>query len=793
MAPRKGFTNLNISEEFRIKTERVLRSFIDNSSEECLQFPHTLSNNERAWIHKHCRTIGLISKSVGKETKRFITVSKKNLTNINNYKIPLTMTKDSLNQIQDFIMNHPPAKDKVELNKSKQKNIYVDNNMGQLTYGSMQVPISSFNNELIDFRVGLPIWPQREYLMEMIVSHQVIIVSGETGSGKTTQLPQFILDYSSSCNEKSRIICTQPRRIAAVSVAERVALERNERVGQSVGFHIRLESSVGPKTALIYCTNGILLRTLMNGDACLKTFTHIIVDEIHERDRYSDFLLICLRECLINHPHLRLVLMSATIETNIFKKYFNNAPCVFIGGRLFDVKSYYLDDILQMINYESPAMITKKKTLDKNKISPIQTNVPITIESQVINSSGNSDLDIEMNDCIEECFETGADESFGQLLQLILSEHVPVNYQNPENGYSGLMAASFHGNYEIVQQLLLYGASPNLISKESLSAVDYAYSQNYSDVVQMLQSCQSCDVSQNIDSASDLAKQQLTNLYTSTVSDDLPIDFDLLHELLYCVHTQYNDFGSILVFLAGYDDIIICRDKIFADSRFLSKSYQIYTLHGSMSMSDQHKVFSTLKNKRKIILSTNIAETSITIDDVVYVVDCGKVKEMTYDAISKVSALQSSWISQACAKQRAGRAGRTREGCCFHLYSKLRQMKLNDFTTPEILRMPLHELCLHTKMLAPKDMPIADFLARAIEPPAAIAVESAICHLQEIEALDLNEKLTSLGNHLVDLPVEPRLAKMLIYAVILKCLDPLLTIVSTLAYRYCIAFIPLYN
>lgn len=156
---------------------------------------------------------------------------------------------------------------------------------------------------------------------------------------------------------------------------------------------------------------------------------------------------------------------------------------------------------------------------------------------------------------------------------------------------------------------------------------------------------------------------------------------------------------------------------------------------------------------------------------------------MTYDALVSVKSLQCTWISQACAKQRSGRAGRVQPGVCFRLYTKYRFMQMNDFAIPEILRMPLHELCLQTKMLAPKDLPIASFLARAIEPPSAMAVQTAIKHLQAIEALDEHEDLTILGNHLVDLPIEPRLAKMLIYAVIFKCLDPALTMVSTLAYR----------
>lgn len=207
-------------------------------------------------------------------------------------------------------------------------------------------------------------------------------------------------------------------------------------------------------------------------------------------------------------------------------------------------------------------------------------------------------------------------------------------------------------------------------------------------------------------------------------------------------------------------------------------------LHSNMQTLDQKKVLkSPPPGVRKIILSTNIAETSITVNDVVFVIDSGKVKEKSFDALSCVTMLKMVWISKASAIQRKGRAGRCQPGVCFRLFSKLRFENMLEFQTPELLRMPLQELCLHTKLLAPSSCPVVDFLMKAPDPPPALIVKNALQMLKTIDAMDPWEDLTELGYHLTELPVEPHLGKMVLCAVVLKCLDPVLTITCALAYR----------
>ncbi|KAF3776772.1 DExH-box ATP-dependent RNA helicase [Nymphaea thermarum] len=184
---------------------------------------------------------------------------------------------------------------------------------------------------------------------------------------------------------------------------------------------------------------------------------------------------------------------------------------------------------------------------------------------------------------------------------------------------------------------------------------------------------------------------------------------------------------------------------------------------------------------RKIVLATNIAESSITIDDVVYVIDCGKAKETSYDALNKLACLLPSWVSKASAHQRRGRAGRVHPGVCFRLYPKLIYEAMSEYQLPEILRTPLQELCLTIKSLQLGC--ISSFIAKALQPPDSLSLQNAIDLLKTIGAFDDMEELTPLGRHLCTLPLDPNIGKMLLFGSIFQCLDPALTIAAALAHR----------
>ncbi|KAM9330935.1 3'-5' RNA helicase YTHDC2 [Gastrophryne carolinensis] len=805
-----------------------------------MEFPSSLTSAERAFIHRLAQSLGLISKSKGKGSTRYLTIRKKNGGEASSTLMTCCLTSNTKHSMRSLIQRFPITnKERTELlPKTERSNVFsleaenreMSKTSGRLSNGIPQVPVKRVDSEYDSFRQSLPVFGKQEEIIKIIQENKVVLVVGETGSGKTTQIPQFILDECYKNRIPCRIFCTQPRRLAAIAVAERVAAERGENLGQTVGFQIRLESRVSPKTLLTFCTNGVLLRTLMGGDSTLTTVTHVIVDEVHERDRFSDFLLTKLRDVIKKHPALKLILSSAALDVNLFLRYFGGCPVIYIPGRPFEVKEMFLEDILRTTGYTNKDMLKyksekqceekQKSTLSKwHSVTEKGTQYESSTQRHKSAANVTDDIDLldegdslfnqlaekdvnslepwlmmKMDSCLSDIWLYKDVEAFAQLFHLILAENVSVDYRHSETSASPLMVAAGRGFLSQVEQLISMGA--NVLSKASNGwmAVDWARHFGQNEVVDLLESYSTSLQPNSLDETSlvqadgnnlSAEEQELLKAYHHSF-DDEKVDLDLIMHVLYNI-CHNSDSGAILIFLPGYDEIVGLRDRIlFDDKRFADNAsrYQLFMLHSNMQTSDQKKVLkASPPGIRKIILSTNIAETSITVNDVVFVIDSGKVKEKSFDALNHVTMLKMVWVSKASAIQRKGRAGRCRPGICFRLFSKLRFQNMLEFQTPELLRMPLHELCLHTKLLAPINSPIADFLMKAPEPPPALVVRNAVQMLKAIDAMDAWEDLTELGYHLADLPVEPHLGKMVLCAVVLKCLDPILTIACALAYR----------
>lgn len=825
MPRRKHQRQCTIGEDTRIAVNLTIKKLLGTPEQKELEFPSSYTADERAYIHELARELGLKSKSRGKGANRFLTVYKREGSTIVQADAVIKLQKPSRQGIYNLIQKFPLSnKERQDLlpPTERERVVSTDVNtntkaMGRLINGIPQVPQLKTNHDVLPFRKSLPIFSTREEVLHALTSNQVVIIAGETGSGKTTQVPQFILEHCQQRNQTCRIICTEPRRLSAVSVAERVAFERDEKIGQTFGYQIRLESRVSPKTLLTYCTNGVLLRALMGGDSALATITHIIVDEVHERDRFCDFLLIALKDALVKFRSLKVILMSATLDASIFVKYFNNCTVVNIPGRSYDVDTFFLEDVLKITGYMTKDMLSKKKELsnknDQRKVleswtqcKPQRFNANTISERSLIRAPilGQQKEPVpekvelepwlmeEIDKSISEAWLCGGEDNFSQLLHFILSENISVDYQHSKTCVTPLMVAAGRGCINTTEQLLNLGANLNIRAGNEWTALDWARNMNQPECAELIEAYMKtydCTMEDNeMAHAKDVPiseeDKMLLNIYHHTFNDE-NIDYDLLLTLILHIHLKMPH-GSILIFLPGYDDIVTMREKINGEEKKMNEGlrYNLFVLHSNMQTCDQKRVFRpSSQGTRKIILSTNIAETSITIDDVVYVIDSGKVKEKSFDAISGVCMLRSYWISQACAKQRQGRAGRCQKGICYRLFSSIRYNNMQPYQTPEMLRLPLQELCLYTKHLAPGNTPIAEFLDRALEPPSNIVTRNAVQLLKTIDALDPWEDLTELGSHLLDLPVEPRLGKMLLYAVVLKCLDPILTIVCSLAYK----------
>jgi len=553
----------------------------------------------------------------------------------------LKFTEESLLAMQDHFEAYPAREGEDEIGmRAAAKEVKIHQSGDQSGRKNKWPPQSKAEwkkrcEKSLPARMKLPSFNARNELLEGIRNNQVVLVSGETGCGKTTQVPQFIMDDAIERGVKNlNMICTQPRRIAAISVAERVASERGERIGDSVGYTIRLESRISNDTCLTFCTTGVLLRRLTN-DRMLKNITHIILDEVHERDRFADFAMIFLRELLPKRPDLRVILMSATLTADLFKGYFYGCPVVHIPGFTHPVQQYWLEEALLQINY---------------------------------------------------------------------------------GGGKG-------GNRRVAQ-------GPE-------------------------------------------AEAQMLATYQAMNKLD-EVDCKLVHDLVRHIHASLGP-GAVLVFLPGWDEIMKLRESLGA-----IRGCEVLCLHSMISAAEQRRVFQPVHGgKRKVVLATNIAETSITIDDIVYVINSGRHKEKSFDSHTSMSTLQTEWISKNSERQRKGRAGRCQPGVCYHLFSKMRSESLPQSQVAELLRTPLEELSLQVQLLQPNGCypgSISDFLAKAVEAPVPRAISSAVSLLQQLGALTETEGLTILGKTLADMPVHPRMGKMVLLSLLFDCLDPILTI-----------------
>ncbi|KAJ0097146.1 hypothetical protein Patl1_29044 [Pistacia atlantica] len=451
-----------------------------------------------------------------------------------------------------------------------------------------------------DQRQSLPIYKLKKELIQAVHDNQVLVVIGETGSGKTTQVTQYLAE--AGYTTRGKIGCTQPRRVAAMSVAKRVAEEFGCRLGEEVGYAIRFEDCTGPDTVIKYMTDGMLLREILIDDN-LSQYSVVMLDEAHERTIHTDVLFGLLKQLVKRRPDLRLIVTSATLDAEKFSGYFFNCNIFTIPGRTFPVEILY----------------TKQPESDY------------------------------------------LDASLITVLQIHLTE--------PE--------------------------------------------------------------------------------------------------------------GDILLFLTGQEEIDFACQSLYERMKGLGKNVPeliILPVYSALPSEMQSRIFDPAPpGKRKVVVATNIAEASLTIDGIFYVIDPGFAKQNVYNPKQGLDSLVITPISQASAKQRAGRAGRTGPGKCYRLYTESAyRNEMSPTSIPEIQRINLGFTTLTMKAMGINDLLSFDFM----DPPSPQALISAMEQLYSLGALDEEGLLTKLGRKMAEFPLDPPLSKMLLASVDLGCSDEILTIIA---------------
>jgi ATP-dependent RNA helicase DHX36 len=504
------------------------------------------------------------------------------------------------------------------------------------------------------------------------------------------------------------------RRISAISIAERVAQEQCLNDGANgmgaglIGYQVRLESAVTKDTQLVFLTPGILLRKLQSSPT-LAEFTHIIIDEIHERDRYTEFLLITLRDLLPRRPDLRLILMSATLQTEALVGYFGgynhsfyeqHPPSIIeMQGRTFPVQEFFLEDVLTMTGYIDAVPSTEDTNLTMDDLEKELAKLMATTDAaSTITVDASSSLVCAM--CGQTGFSNPAElgshvamcdgvapqrQTASKKLETIESMNDDDENDDDDGGDEINMDAFDDYDVDGVAEVEGY----DLLDVQDVQA---------QEMVESSSTRVKWDGESPYDVSNDdadmkgltLTEEQLLDQY-QMMHDDNQVDTSLLLEVLLHIIKSSSGDGAILVFLPGWMEISEFSMMLESTLPFRDRSkYLVLPLHSGIPSRDQRKVLQRPPSgMRKIVLSTNIAETSLTIEDVSFVVDTGRAKEKNYDPHLKTSTLQPTWISQASSKQRKGRAGRTKAGVCFHLFSSRRHSSFRPFVESELLRTPL--------------------------------------------------------------------------------------------------------
>ncbi|KRA72035.1 hypothetical protein ASD78_16880 [Lysobacter sp. Root667] len=457
---------------------------------------------------------------------------------------------------------------------------------------------------------SLPIAGEAERIVALIREHPVVVIAGETGSGKTTQLPKLCL--AAGRGAAGMIGCTQPRRIAARAVARRVAEELNTPLGGAVGYQVRFNENVGERTAIKFMTDGILLAEIQS-DRWLSAYDTILIDEAHERSLNIDFLLGYLKQLLKKRHDLKVIVTSATIDTERFAAHFDGAPVVSVEGRGY----------------------------------------PVNVRYRPLEGEGESESDGRMREA----------------------------RQGERSVNDGIVAA--------------------------------------------------CD------------------------------------EI-----TREDPRGDVLIFLSGEREI---RDAHQSLERRKYRETEVLPLYARLSVRDQDRVFNP-GPKRRIVLATNVAETSLTVPRIRYVVDPGLARVKRYSPRGKLDRLHIEPVSQASADQRKGRCGRISEGTCYRLYSEADFESRPRYTDPEIRRAALAGVILRMLSLGLGDIEAFPFL----EPPDGRAIADGWQQLTELGAVDEQRKLTAIGRSMARLPVDVKLARMLVAANDHGCLREMVAIAAFL-------------
>ncbi|XP_055839440.1 benign gonial cell neoplasm protein isoform X3 [Episyrphus balteatus] len=584
------------------------------------------------------------------------------------------------------------------------------------------------------------LYPFKMEILKNIEANRVLVINGDVSLEKSTAVPLTIVEECLAKDSYCKIICLESDNLTAILNSTFIADHLNEKIGGRVGFQVYLQSRVCDNTNIIYTTAFFFLRVLMGQDSknSFRYISHVIISDVHLHHAYKDIFLKELKNILPHYPFIKIILLSDTSDNRNFLSYFGEGQEICLNIKLNKLSLYHLDEIIELIQQNQ-----------------LQTKSVV----EEIFSSRDIKNNTIANNALEYYNAVGDEKALKSFMYLVKCNEISIDYHHANDSYTALIAAVKHDD-TIQVTWLLTRKNANSFNQDTfkINALEYAISINsYNCVRAITDDIYKCDLKPP------------------------PVDFDLIIKLIHLATTHWT-LGNILVFLPSYDHLLKLKYAILK-TQFLGKIQEkiyIQLIYPCMQPEQLQKNL-LIRETGKIILATEIAEHFSNLNDITYVIDSGQIVRQKYYSEFKCNKYVNEWVSLESLKRRSLIASRFTDGFCFRLVSQKIYNKLRPTCPPELHYIPINRLSLTVKLLSPCSVVTHYFEDTIIKPPAE-NIAQGITFLKNIEFFDTNLELTWLGSRLVDIPIELELSKSLVLSILLKCLDPVLTIVSFLTY-----------
>ncbi|XP_020713159.1 benign gonial cell neoplasm protein isoform X2 [Ceratitis capitata] len=587
-------------------------------------------------------------------------------------------------------------------------------------------------------------------LLEAMDRSRVLIVNGDYIFEKSTGLPMYIIENCAERRAHCKIVCVEREQLLAIHNSEKLSEYLGEKVGNTVAFQIHLQSRISEGSNLIYTTSSFLLRVLM-GQSIVDSFrhiSHVIVSDVYRHEAFTDLLLSELRAALRCHAHLKVILLSNSQHNISFLEYFGEGEILQLDSSQTPnvQKSYvfHMEDIQNIIE-------TDRNLINRKQIYINFMNTSCRPNGNFINA-----------DRILENYELiGTDQALATFLYMVEGENIPIDYQHSVTGRTAITIASNIGNIAHIKMLLDKFADPFIMDKQNLNAISHAIASGNILCIELLSSCK--------------------NIKTINPS---VLDYSLVMDLIKVLTISPKwEAGNIIIIVADYEQLLrlnywVLRCKMIGD---LPQEVVIYMLHNNIEKDQLDMAMEGTPECINIIIATDIIESIIPKFSIKYIIDLVRNRRTLYNTESGCKETSYEWISREALENRARLTNNKGEhALCFRLIPAFLVDKLSKTYAAELLSMPLDRVCLTVKLLSPHTM-VAEYLQSTISKPPFIHIHNTVEFLKKIYVFDELEEVTWLGCRLIDVPIDCQLGKVLVFAILLQCLDPVLTIVSFLS------------